>query len=84
MGLPPMDFESTASAISPLRLEFYNDFKNSFPIPDFKYFSLFLASDLVLYSSTKIVSNGAYDRVVLSLLLLCSAILLSGLFVNPT
>ena len=35
-----------------------NDLRNSFPTPDFKYFSRFLAACLDSYSSVNIISNG--------------------------
>ncbi len=58
-------------------------FTYSLPIPDFKYFSLFLASILVLKFSFIISSQGTKALVDLLSFLSCSLTLLSRSFVNP-
>ena len=75
--------------LNPSRLPFrhpgiYNVFKNSLPIPDFKYFSRILASALDACFSVISITNGRYARVFLLLPVLCCSILLVGLYDNPT
>lgn len=48
-SLARRDFESRVYTIPPLR--HYNFLRNSFPVPDFRYFSLILASTLLLHVS---------------------------------
>ena len=58
--------EPACRQAGPHKILFYNVFKNSLPQPDFKYFSLVLASDLDLYFSINKTLNGRYDLVVFS------------------
>ena len=61
-----------------------NVFKNSFPMPDLKYFSLFLPDSQSTHSSTKITFQGRYAFVDLVLPALCSPNLTLTSFVIPT
>ena len=79
------DFESCAYTNSATpALPYINDFRYSLPAPDFKNFSLVLASTLFGYSSTIIIVKGVLDLVVFDLPVLCSLIRLSRFTVNPT
>ena len=75
---------SASASFATSALTYFSFFKNSLPVPDFKYFSLCLAETRSENSSVYINLKGLYARVVLSLPRLCWTILFSTLNAKPT